>query len=182
MCKQLNYLKILFNPIWSIFLITITINAYIQAFHISNRNIRLFDRIKIPPICNSKLSVLRAYTVDNNPNIDSKNSFDDIKQTKNRRRSETTSIEINLNDVEDGYDEDDDDDDDDFEGGLNIKKVSKNDKEWMFFDVAKINVQGGEGGNGCMAMRREFRLEFGGPWYPYLTLPYLTFITLSIPL
>lgn len=33
----------------------------------------------------------------------------------------------------------------------------------MFFDVAKINVQGGEGGDGCMAMRREFRIEFGGP-------------------
>jgi GTPase len=36
-------------------------------------------------------------------------------------------------------------------------------KEWMFFDVAKINVKGGEGGDGCMAMRREFRIEFGGP-------------------
>jgi GTPase involved in cell partitioning and DNA repair len=35
--------------------------------------------------------------------------------------------------------------------------------EWMFFDVAKINVQGGDGGNGCMAMRREFRVAFGGP-------------------
>lgn len=33
----------------------------------------------------------------------------------------------------------------------------------MFFDVAKINVKGGEGGDGCMAMRREFRIEFGGP-------------------
>jgi Obg family GTPase CgtA len=33
----------------------------------------------------------------------------------------------------------------------------------MFFDVAKINVKGGDGGDGCMAMRREFRIEFGGP-------------------
>ena len=33
----------------------------------------------------------------------------------------------------------------------------------MFFDVAKINAKGGDGGDGCMAMRREFRLEFGGP-------------------
>lgn len=33
----------------------------------------------------------------------------------------------------------------------------------MFFDVAKINVQGGEGGDGCMAMRREYCVEFGGP-------------------
>ena len=29
--------------------------------------------------------------------------------------------------------------------------------EWMFFDVAKINVKGGDGGDGCMAMQREFR-------------------------
>lgn len=33
----------------------------------------------------------------------------------------------------------------------------------MFFDVAKVNVKGGDGGDGCMAMRREFRIEFGGP-------------------
>ena len=33
----------------------------------------------------------------------------------------------------------------------------------MFFDIAKINVKGGDGGDGCMAMRREFRIEFGGP-------------------
>ena len=32
-----------------------------------------------------------------------------------------------------------------------------------FDDVARINVKGGDGGNGCMAMRREFRVEFGGP-------------------
>ena len=36
-------------------------------------------------------------------------------------------------------------------------------QEWMFFDVAKINAKGGDGGDGCMAMRREFRIEFGGP-------------------
>jgi GTP-binding protein len=35
--------------------------------------------------------------------------------------------------------------------------------EWMFFDVAKINVKGGDGGNGCMAMRREFKVDLGGP-------------------
>ena len=33
----------------------------------------------------------------------------------------------------------------------------------MFFDVAKISVKGGDGGDGCMAMRREFRLCQGGP-------------------
>lgn len=36
-------------------------------------------------------------------------------------------------------------------------------KEWMFFDVARVFVKGGDGGNGCKAMRREFRVEFGGP-------------------
>jgi len=35
--------------------------------------------------------------------------------------------------------------------------------EWMFFDVAKVNVKGGDGGNGCMAMRREFKVDLGGP-------------------
>ncbi len=38
-----------------------------------------------------------------------------------------------------------------------------NDQEWMFFDIAKINVKAGKGGDGCMAMRREYFVEFGGP-------------------
>eukprot|EP01041_Mallomonas_annulata_P006136 gene6136-12423_t len=42
-------------------------------------------------------------------------------------------------------------------------KMARNDQEWMFFDVARINVKGGEGGDGCMAMRREWHVEFGGP-------------------
>lgn len=66
-----------------------------------------------------------------------------------------------------GDDEDDfDDDDDESYTSIEInpnKNGQKNDNEWMFFDVAKVNVKGGDGGNGCMAMRREFRLEFGGP-------------------
>lgn len=33
----------------------------------------------------------------------------------------------------------------------------------MFFDVARLNVRGGDGGDGCMAMRREFCVEHGGP-------------------
>ena len=35
--------------------------------------------------------------------------------------------------------------------------------EWAFFDVAKVNVKGGDGGDGCMAIRREFRVAMGGP-------------------
>lgn len=89
--------------------------------------------------------------------------------------------DMSMSDQEEGYSDDasgeyddedsdeyDDDEDADLDDPLLLKSLrqkalSKNDQEWMFFDVAKVNVQGGEGGDGCMAMRREFRLEFGGP-------------------
>ena len=34
----------------------------------------------------------------------------------------------------------------------------------MFFDKAKIYIKGGDGGNGCIAMRREKYVPQGGPW------------------
>jgi hypothetical protein len=61
---------------------------------------------------------------------------------------------------EDDYDEEDDENGEIFD---KKRKLTTNDQEWMFFDVAKINVKGGDGGDGCMAMRREFLIEFGGP-------------------
>ena len=33
-----------------------------------------------------------------------------------------------------------------------------------FLDEAKVYVQSGAGGNGCIAFRREKFIEFGGPW------------------
>ncbi len=33
-----------------------------------------------------------------------------------------------------------------------------------FLDIAKVYIQSGNGGNGCVAFRREKFIEFGGPW------------------
>ena len=63
------------------------------------------------------------------------------------------------------YDDDEFDDDGSvkFLPGAPRQPKDINDREWGFFDVARINVKGGEGGDGCMAMRREYCIEHGGP-------------------
>src|SRR6266480_7701513 len=33
-----------------------------------------------------------------------------------------------------------------------------------FLDQAKIQIRSGDGGNGCVAFRREKFIEYGGPW------------------
>ena len=81
--------------------------------------------------------------------------------------SEEYDYSLDEEEEEEDYEEDEDEGMELSEGDYAFrgsrKPIEANDQEWMFFDVAKINVKGGEGGDGCMAMRREFRLEFGGP-------------------
>ena len=41
--------------------------------------------------------------------------------------------------------------------------LPKDDPEWKFFDTARLHVQAGDGGNGCVAFRREKGEARGGP-------------------
>jgi len=43
------------------------------------------------------------------------------------------------------------------------RQTNSNDKEWKFFDTARVHVTAGPGGNGCVAFRREKGEAMGGP-------------------
>ena len=43
------------------------------------------------------------------------------------------------------------------------RQSNSNDKEWKFFDTARVHVTAGSGGNGCVAFRREKGEAMGGP-------------------
>jgi len=45
----------------------------------------------------------------------------------------------------------------------NNNQNTRDDPEWQFFDTARMNASGGDGGNGCVAFRREKGEARGGP-------------------
>ena len=50
------------------------------------------------------------------------------------------------------FEEDEDDDDDEF---FDPFAAARREEDWLFFDRARISVCAGDGGNGCVAFRRE---------------------------
>ena len=115
----------------------------VTSFILQNRNVA-FDTRKF-----LKISDYLSYRKQ-------KYIYDFVLNAGKFKQDQYFSEEIDMTDL-------DTDDDDGPKFNNPSSPTTKNDNEWMFFDVAKINVKGGDGGNGCMAMRREWKVDLGGP-------------------
>ena len=100
-------------------------------------------------------------------------AINDFRRTQQSNYEGVSDMEV----MDDELDYEDNDDNSEF----TPRKFTnaKNDNEWMFFDTAKINVKGGDGGDGCMAMRRLTPIV---PRYFYPPLHILSASVLSIVL